>query len=157
MHLPYVFHVGSSNPVLWPRGSKKDEAYLLGILSSIPLDWYSRFVEINFNLTFFTPLPIPRLEDSVALKQRIIKISGRLASPDERFKIWATQVNVNYGKIGNEEKGEMIAELDSLVSIAYNLEKAEIIHIFESFHKNWDFYERLNKVLKYYDYWKSKQ
>ena len=34
----------------WSRGDVSDEAYLIGILSSIPLDWYARrFVEVNLN------------------------------------------------------------------------------------------------------------
>ena len=29
---------------LWPRGDERDQAYLLGVLSLIPLDWYARCV-----------------------------------------------------------------------------------------------------------------
>ena len=46
---------------LWPRGDEKDQAFLLGVLSSIPLDWYARrFVEVNLNFFILNPFPIPR-------------------------------------------------------------------------------------------------
>ena len=58
---PNVFHANSSQIIMMTKGTPKDEAYLLGVLSSIPLDWYARrFVEVNFNFFLFNPLPIPR-------------------------------------------------------------------------------------------------
>jgi hypothetical protein len=47
--------------ILWPRGDEKDEAYLLGVLSSIPLDWYARrFVETHLTFFVLAPFPVPR-------------------------------------------------------------------------------------------------
>ncbi|MFB6186716.1 MAG: Eco57I restriction-modification methylase domain-containing protein, partial [Halobacteriaceae archaeon] len=62
---------------LWPKGDERDEAYLLGILSSIPLDWYARrFVEANVNYHILNALPIPRREPDDPLRQNIIKLAG---------------------------------------------------------------------------------
>ena len=47
--------------LIWPRGDEKDEAYLLGTMSSIPLDWYARrFVELHMNFHIVNTLPVPR-------------------------------------------------------------------------------------------------
>ncbi|MCY4512741.1 MAG: hypothetical protein OXB86_03535 [Bdellovibrionales bacterium] len=39
---PEVFLVHKAPYFLFPMGDEKDEAFLLGILSSILLDWYAR-------------------------------------------------------------------------------------------------------------------
>ena len=47
---PKTFITNKGPVIMFPRGDEKDEAFLLGILSSIPLDWYARrFVETNVN------------------------------------------------------------------------------------------------------------
>ena len=58
---PLVVAQHSAPLLLWPRGDEKDEAFLLGTLSSIALDWYSRrFVELHVDFYVFNALPIPR-------------------------------------------------------------------------------------------------
>ena len=43
------------------REARRDEAYLLGVLSSIPLDWYARrYVELNLAYGLLSSFPIPR-------------------------------------------------------------------------------------------------
>src|SRR5439155_510401 len=57
---PNIFLTNHGPYLLWPRGDERAQAYLLGVLCSIPLDWYARrFVEINLNFYLFNPLPIP--------------------------------------------------------------------------------------------------
>ncbi|MGQ0814064.1 MAG: hypothetical protein ACT4O1_06315 [Gemmatimonadota bacterium] len=47
---PNIFITNKGPYLLWPRGTVRDQAHLLGVLSSIPLNWYARrFVEINLN------------------------------------------------------------------------------------------------------------
>ena len=51
---PNTIHTDASQFQFFPTGKEKDESYLLGILSSIPLDWYARrFIEVNFNFFIF--------------------------------------------------------------------------------------------------------
>lgn len=139
---------------VWPQGNEKDQAYLLGILSSIPLDWYARrFVEANMNYHILNSFPIPRVNDNSHVKQRIVQLSGRLAAVDERYSEWANRVGVEYGELPEEAKQEKIYELDAVVAHLYGLEREHVKVIFETFHDNWDYEERLNKVLKYYDAW----
>ena len=55
-----VFLTNKAPYFLWARGDARDQAYLLGVFSSLPLDWYARrFVETT--------------------------VAGRLAAPDDRF------------------------------------------------------------------------
>lgn len=152
---PNVFLANSAQYLLFPRGDEKDKAYLLGVLSSIPLDWYARrFVEINFNFYLFNPLPIPRPEKSNPLWIRVVELSGRLASVDKRFKSWAKEVGVECGPIDETDKGEMINELDAVVAHLYGLSAKDLTHIFETFHEGWDYKPRLKSVLDFYKAYK---
>ena len=136
---------------MFPRGNKKDEAYLLGVLSSIPLDWYARrFVENHVNFFIFNPLPIPRPNRDNILWKKVVNLAGRLACPDERFQDWAAKVGVSCGQLDSKIQYEMICELDAIISHLYELEEEQIIHIYETFHIGWDYEERLKKVLGYY-------
>jgi hypothetical protein len=152
-----VLLVNTAPYLLWPRGDEKDQAYLLGVLSSIPLDWYARrFVELHVNFHILNPFPIPRPSRDNPLWQRVVELSGRLASPDKRFAAWAKKVGVPYGRIEGNEKEDMIAELDAVVSLLYGLSEKQVAHIFESFHEGWDYETRLRMVLKHYGEWKKR-
>lgn len=151
---PNVFHANSSQVVMMPRGDKKDEAFLLGVLSSIPLDWYARrFVEVNFNFFLFNPLPIPRPERTNPLWKRVVELAGRLACPDVRFKDWAKAVGVECGALKPDDKEDKIHELDAVVAHLYGLNEDQLTHIFETFHEGWDYAPRLKAVLKHYHAW----
>jgi hypothetical protein len=140
-------------PVIhWPRGDERDQAFLLGMLSSIPLDWYARrFVETHVDHFVFNPLPIPRPPPTDARWQRVVALAGRLAAPDRRFATWATAVGVEHGPLREDEKHEMIAELDALAARLYGLTERQLTHVFETFHEGWDYDERLKAVLKHFN------
>ena len=155
---PKVFLVHKAPYFLFSKGDKKDEAFLLGVLSSIPLDWYARLFISTNNVGFFllNTFPIPRPSRENPLWKRVVALSGRLASPDKRFSKWAKAVGVEYGKLDEEKKNNMIYELDAVVAHLYGLSQKQLIHIFETFHRTWDYEPRLKAVLKYYDFWKKK-
>jgi hypothetical protein len=134
-------------------GSPKDEAYLLGILSSVALDWYSkRYVELGMNLHIFNGLPIPLCDSSDFRRLRVIEISGRLAAVDSRFTNWAKDVGVKVGSVKtNKDKESLIGELDALVAHLYGLSRSQLEHVFKTFHRNWDYSSRLEQVLAFYD------
>ena len=155
---PKVFLDHTAPYLLFPRGEEKDEAFLLGVLSSIPLDWYARLFTSTNHVSFFLfkTFPIPRPSRKNLLWKRVVALSGRLASPDKRFSKWAKAVGVEYGKIDEVEKNNMVCELDAVVAHLYGLSEKQLIHIFETFHKTPTYYEvRLNTVLKYYNSWKK--
>ena len=154
---PQVFIQNSAPYLLWPRGDAKDQAFLLGLLSSIPLDWYARnFVELHLNYFIFNPLPVPRPQRSNPLWQRVVDLSGRLASPDDRFAGWAEAVGVECGPLDEEEKHDKIHELDAVVAHLYDLSEPQLIHVFETFHEKWNHAPRLRAVLRHWRDWAGK-
>lgn len=154
---PKVFITHQAPTFLWPRGDKKDHLFLLGVLSSIPLDWYARrFVETHLTYHVLNPLPIPRPERDNPLWQRAVALSGRLACPDERFADWAAAVGVDYGPLEPAEKEDMIHELDAVVAHLYGLSEAQLRHIFETFHEGWDYGPRLEAVLEHFRSWEKR-
>lgn len=151
---PNVFVRDADPFLLWERGSERDEAYLTGVLSSLPLDWYARrFVEKHLDYYIFNGLPIPRPGAGSRLRERTIALAGRLAAVDERYAEWAETVGVEYGPLDEETKREHICELDAVVAHLYGLTREHVAVIFETFHENWDPEERLERVLDHYERW----
>ena len=129
--------------------------FLLGF-SSIPLDWYARkFVELHLNF-FFNPLPVPRPTRENPLWKGIVELSGRLASVDNRFSEWSSNVGVEFGDLEENDKEDKIYELDAAVAHLYGLSEKQLVYIFETFHEGWDGQPRLDSVLKYYYEWKKR-
>ncbi|MEW5873836.1 MAG: hypothetical protein AB1752_01480 [Candidatus Zixiibacteriota bacterium] len=154
---PGVVIVNQAPTLLWPDGDQQDEVFMLGVLCSIPLDWYSRrFVETHLNFHVLNPFPIPRPGKSSALWQRTVALAGRLACPDKRFATWAKAVGVKCGQIPEDEKNDMISELDAVVAHLYGLSEKQLRHIFETFHEGWEYEGRLREVLGHYREWKGK-
>jgi hypothetical protein len=129
----------------------------LGVLSSLPLDWYARrFVEVNLNYFIFNPMPVPRPTRADPLWSRAVTLAGRLAAPDDRFAEWAKKVGVMHGPLTAGEKHDMIDELDAVVARLYDLSEAHLVHLFETFHEGWDYESRLKAVLKHFHTWAGK-
>ena len=148
---PNVVLANQAPYLLWSRGEARDQAYLLGILSSIPLDWYARrYVETHVNFYVFYPFPIPKPEKDARLRRRVEEISGRLACVDDRYKDWAAAVGVPVASVSVDEKDDLIAELDATVSLLYGLEEPDVRLIFETFHVGWDHTSRLEAVLTHF-------
>jgi hypothetical protein len=138
--------------LVWPRGDGRDQAYLLGVLCSIPLDWYARrFVETHVNYHVFNPFPIPRADRADPLRRRIEEVSGTLAAVDDRYAAWAQAVGVPVGGVDDIERKEaLIAELDAFAARLYGLNEDDVSHLFETFHEGWDYKPRLERVLAYF-------
>ena len=140
--------------LIWPRGGARNEAFLLGVLSSMILDWCARrIVEININFHIFNSLPIPDVDiDTNRLAQRIINISGRLAAVDDRFRDWAGAVGVPVGSATDDNtRNSLIHELDACVARLYGLDRDDISVIYDSFHKNADHSNRKAAVLHHFE------
>ncbi|MBI2899292.1 MAG: hypothetical protein HYY17_03860 [Planctomycetes bacterium] len=148
---PKVFLTNKAPYLLWPRGDEMDQAYLLGVLCSIPLDWYARcHVEVSLNYHIFNPFPVPRPGRTDAQWKRVVALAGRLAAQDRRFAAWAKAVGVECGRISEAEKEGMVAELDAVVARLYGLTGAHVRQIFETFHEGWEYEERLARVLRHF-------
>ena len=155
---PEVFINHKGHYLLWPRGDEMDQAFLLGVLSSIPLDWYARrFVETTISYYISNPFPIPRPDRDNVLWQRVVAVAGRLACPNDKFASWAEVVGIEPGPLEDDEKEDMIFELDALVACLYGLDESQLVHIYKTFHVGWDYEERLNGVLRHFREWEKRQ
>jgi hypothetical protein len=155
---PRVFITNKAPYFLWPRGDERDQAYLLGVLCSIPLDWYARrFVEINLNYFILNPFPIPRPDRAHARWIRTVALAGRLAAADKRFARWAKAVGVECGGLDEDERQDMIHELDAVVANLYGLSEHQLRHVYETFHEGWDYASRLEGVLTHYRRWSQRR
>lgn len=155
---PQIFISNQAPYLLWPRGDKKDQAFLLGILCSHPLDWYARcYVETHVNFFVFNPFPIPRPSRDDLRWKRVVALAGRLACPDDRFAEWAKSVGVSHGPLDTKCKDGMVRELDAVVAHLYGLSEPQLVHVFKTFRKTWDYQEYLDDVLGHYHSWVGKQ
>lgn len=145
-------------PYLFRRdGDASAEAFLLGVLSSIPLDWYARrYVELGMNLHIFNGLPVPAYDHESARCARVVEVSARLAAVDAPFGDWAAEVGVPVGSVTSSVmKDDLIAELDALVALLYRLTEEQVTHVFSTFHRGWDYQTRLAAVLAHFRTWRS--
>lgn len=142
------------SPYLLPLDANQaDEAFVLGVMSSIPFDWYMRrWVELNVTFEILMPSPIPDVDPADKRAIRLVSLTGQLASKDERFSDWASAVGVPVGSVKTaEQQSDMEAELDALVSHLYGLTRDQVEHIFATFHRGWDYNPRLDAVLDHFD------
>lgn len=155
--LPEGAAVHSAPVLVTKEGNAKSEAFLIGIMSSIPFDWQARKViegNLVFEILYRLTGPWHMLETPVG--GRLIAAAGSLAAADERYAEWANEVGVPVGSVTTEdEKNELIYEIDALVSLMYGLSEDQVVHIFETFHRGWDYQPRLERVLEYYAMWKG--
>ncbi|MBI2797435.1 MAG: hypothetical protein HYX65_12110 [Gemmatimonadetes bacterium] len=149
---PKVFIANQAPFLLWPRGDSTEQAFVLGVLSSIPLDWYARrFVETHVNYFVFNPLPIPRPASSSADRGRVAAIAARLAvGADQRFVEWGRALGIAPAELTADEKQALICELDAAVAKLYGLTERDLVHVFETFHEGWDFDDKLRETLRYF-------
>lgn len=135
------------------RGTRKQEAFLLGLLCSMILDWYARRVVV-LHLTFhvLNNFPIPDVDlDNEPVAQRVVKIAGCLAAVDDRFTEWAKAVGVPVGSVTDEDtKQDLICELDACVAYLYGLDESDLAVVYETFHEKTDYSERHKAVLKHF-------
>jgi hypothetical protein len=144
-----VTHAASC--LVWSQGEATDMAYVLGFLSSMPLDWYARrFVEVNLELHIFNAFPIPCPDRNDPLRNEVVEISGRLAAADDRFSEWAAEVGVLVGSVAAGERDELIARLDAAVALLYGLDEDDLRVIYSTFHEGWNYEPRLSAVLAHY-------
>lgn len=154
---PNRFITNTAPALHFIEGDSYDISYVLGILSSITLDWFAKhFVELHVNLFIFNCLPIPRIELENILRIRVVELAGRLACVDERYADWAVEIGVKYGSLPLKEKNDMIHELDAVVAHLYGLSEEQLTHIFETFHVGWDYQDRLDDTLEHFNEWKQK-
>jgi hypothetical protein len=111
---------------------------------------------MGMNLHILNGLPIPVLDTESPIAARIVQIAGQLAAVDERYEEWANEVGVPVGSVTTQsEKDDLISELDALVSLLYGLTEDQVEHVFDTFHRGWNYRPRLEAVLEHYARWKG--
>ena len=147
--------VHSAPYLLRRKGTNEDEAYLLGVMSSIPFDWYARrWVEQNLTFELLRLLPIPIASKTDRLRQRIVHLSARLAATDERFRTWAESLGVGTGTVQDDsDRWAAQVEIDAAVAYLYGLSESQLDHIYRSFHPGWEYSEDLEAVLNHFRQW----
>ena len=137
----------------WPNSSTRDQAFLLGVLSSMILDWYARrVVELSLNFHILNNFPIPEADvDHDPVARRVVQIAGRLAAVDERYAEWADEVGVPVGSVTDEAtKQDLICELDACVAHLYGLDEDDLAVVYETFHEGADYSWRHRAVLDHF-------
>ena len=130
------------------EGDQRDEAFVLGVMSSLPFDWYARrVVEQHLTFDLLNAFPLPRPNRSSALRQEVVTIAGRLAAVDHRYAAWASTVGVPVASVSASEKPLLLARLDAAVALLYGLGRGQTATLYETFHEGWDHHERLTAVL----------
>jgi|GEM_PF-178188 len=170
---PHASLVHVAPYLLRQRGDERDEAYLLGVLSSIPLDWYARrFVEQHMTYEHLNSFPIPRIaEDSGRVigsdgtslladldyrpaRDRVVEISARLAAVDRRYQTWADGIGVPVASVTSSgERADLTAELDAVVCLLYGMTDSDVTGMFATFHRNWRYEHRLEMALTHLAAW----
>jgi hypothetical protein len=131
---PNVFAVNTAPSLVFAKGDASAEAYVLGVLCSLPFDWLARRrVEIHMNFFILNALPVPRPTPEDARRVRITALAARLASVDERYAEFAGASGVEFGALKDAEKADMVAELDALVARLYRLDAAQLEIVFADF------------------------
>lgn len=154
---PGVTAQHSTQFIVRRRGSLRAEAFLLGVLSSVPFDWAARrWVELNFTFEALNDLPVPDFDEKSELCARTVRVAGELAAVDGRYREWAEAVGVEIG-VAKEEpiRSDLIAELDALVALLYGLTEEQVRQMFATFQRGWNYQERIDAVLEHYASWKG--
>ena len=121
--------------LLGTAGSARDEAYVLGVLSSMPCDWQARrTVELVMSFEQLRLLCFPDPGEGDPVRDRVAEIAGRLAAADERFADWAAAVGVPVGSANDPAiKADLIAELDACVAHLYGLDSDDLGVLYSTF------------------------
>ena len=111
------------------------QAYVLGVMNSLPFDWLSRrYVEMNLNFFILNMLTFPPASN--APWERIGKLAARLSCPDDRFAEFATEAQVECGSLNSVQCIDIRAQIDALIARAYELTEDELEFIFTDFKEN---------------------
>lgn len=133
---PHVFAANTAPALLWPKGDARDQAYVLGVMASVPFDWFARRrVELHLNFFILNSLPVPRPENrhDDPRWNRVVELASRLACVDARYGSFAAATGVTVEAPAPDVQATLIAELDAVVAHLYGLDREELELMFEDF------------------------
>ncbi|MEJ7810604.1 MAG: hypothetical protein WKG32_09380 [Gemmatimonadaceae bacterium] len=149
---PRIFLSHTAPYLVFGKGGPPQEAFVVGVFSTIPFDWYARrFVETHMTFELLSSFPVPLESTNESLAGRVQELSARLAvQNDDRFEEWGAAVGVDPAPLADDEKDDLIHELDAAVAHLYGLDERDLTHIFETFHQGWDYAARLDATLAHF-------
>ena len=153
---PHVFAHNSAPSLVWPSGGPADEAYLLGVMTSVPFDWIARRrVETHLNYFILNSLPVPRPSRDDLRREHVGALSARLAAIDERYADFAAANRVDHGPVSAVDAAATVAELDAVVAHLFGLKRDELEEMFEDFPPTEAGVSpgRRQAILEWYDRW----
>ncbi len=107
-------------------------AACLALMNSLVFDWQARrFVEIHVNFFILEGLRLPDLDDDAFAT--VATAAARLSCPDERFADFAAATGVQVGRLRDEERASLRAEIDACSARAWGLTLDELELVFEDF------------------------
>lgn len=133
---PRVFAINTAPSVIFPEGDERDQAYLLGVMCSLPFDWIARRrVESHLSYFILNSLVVPRPSDRHRDPRwrRAVDLAARLGAVDERYAAFAEACGVAYGPIAPSEKFAKVAELDAVIAHLYGVGRSELDMMFDDF------------------------
>jgi hypothetical protein len=129
---PETFLTNKAPYLAFDHGGPRQEAFVIGVLNSIPFDWQARrFVETTMNFYLLNMLRFPEL-DSTDL-DAIAERAARLSCQDDRFIDFAASAGVACGPLDGDEATSLLVEIDALVAKAYRLSASDLGIIFDDF------------------------
>ena len=118
--------------LVFPFDGPREEAYVLGVLNSLPFDWQARrYVATHLNFYVFNMLCFP--PDDAVDHEGIAERAARLSCVDERYAAFASEAGVEWGPLRADERDSLRAEIDALVARAYGLSAADLEFLFADF------------------------
>lgn len=128
--------------LLQTRGSAADEAYVLGVLSSMIFDWQARrTAELNMTFETLNQASVPDPGEGHRARDRVAQIAGQLAAADnERFSDWAQQAGIEPTTLDPAGREKLLAELDACVAVLYGLNAEDLAVLYDTFARagQWD-------------------
>ena len=131
------------------RGDIHVQAYVLGIMSTTPLDWIGHR-KINLNLNFFilNGLPVPKYDPNDAVAQRVVALAAGLTlREDGNYGKWTTLASPI---IGTENRHDALNEMDACGALLYGLDENDMNLIFDSYPERSGHADRRNHVIDHF-------
>ena len=140
--------------LLQTEGTASDEAYVLGVLSSMVFDWQTRqTAELHMTFEQLNQSSLPDPGEGHPVRDLVAQIAGQLAAAaDERFAGWAQQAGLATATDARpgadtptlaadaHAREELLAELDACVAVLYGLNTDDIRVLYDTFARpgQWD-------------------
>ncbi|MDP9340674.1 MAG: hypothetical protein M3Q23_00920 [Actinomycetota bacterium] len=132
---PRTFLTNTAPYLVFPEGAPPEQAFVLGVLDSLPFDWQARrFVETHLNFYVLDLLCFPPADETNV--EGIARRAARLSCVDDRFAEFAAACSVECGPLAPHERDRLRAEIDALVAQAYGLAEDDLEVIFADFTQN---------------------